>query len=242
MMRAAWEYFKFLLRGLPVPPDRDFGFLKPGMLVFDIGANMGNYAALFAKRGARVIAFEPQPFCSNFLRFRFMFSPKIKRVQAAVGEKETKMEMTVSSAHTLSSLNPEWIRKVNESERFKAHGQPDWKKKITVDVTTLDKAIAQYGVPDYVKIDVEGFEKSVLSGLHQKVSVVSFEFTFPELQQDAVDCVEHLAGLGNYRYVSLLDPSGKTTVDKATLLREIESLCAGGELSNGDIFAHLVNG
>lgn len=239
MIRAAWEYFKFLVRGLPVPPDRDFGFLEPGMLVFDIGANMGNYAALFAKRGAKVIAFEPQPFCFSFLRHRFRFNGNVKCVQAAAGEKESRMEMTVSSAHTLSSLNPEWIRKVNESERFKAHGAPAWEKKITVDVTTLDKAIQQYGIPDYVKIDVEGFEKSVLSGLHQKVKTVSFEFTLPELKQDAIDCVKHLAQLGNYRYVSLTD---QKMVDQATLLTEIETICAKGELSNGDIFAHLVNG
>jgi FkbM family methyltransferase len=241
MISAAWEYFKFLVRGLPVPPDRDFYFLKPGMLIFDIGANMGNYTALFAKRGAKVIAMEPQPFCFSFLRWRFLFNGKVKPVAAAVGEKESKMQMTVSSAHTLSSLNTEWIDKVNQSERFRQHG-PKWDRKIEVNVTTLDTLIATYGVPDYIKIDVEGFEKSVLTGLSRKVQCVSFEFTLPELKSDAVDCVKRLDALGHYEYVSLSDPSGKTRVNSTTLIAEIETVCASGELSNGDIFAHLVNG
>jgi len=241
MIRAGWEYFKFLVRGLPIPPDKDFAFLKPGMLIFDVGANMGNYTALFAKRGAKVIAFEPQPFCFDFIGFRFMFNRKVKRVQAALGERESQMEMTISTAHTLSSLNPEWIRKVNESERFRQHG-PKWDRKIAVAVTTLDKAIQKYGTPDYIKIDVEGFEKSVLSGLTQPVKTVSFEFTLPELKADALFCVDQLSKTGNYRYVSLSTTAGRTLVDSATLKQEIEAICATGELSNGDIFAHLDNG
>lgn len=242
MISAWWEYFKFIIRGLPVPPDRDFHFLKPGMLIFDIGANMGNYASLFAKRGAKVIALEPQPFCFQFMRLRFLLNGKVKLLRQASGEKEAKMQMTISSAHTLSSLNNEWIDKVNESERFKPHGQPTWNKTIEVTVTTLDNLIAKHGVPDYIKIDVEGFEKNVLAGLNQKVKCISFEFTIPELKQDAIACVRKLDSLGKYEYISLNDPSGKKRVNSETLVGEIETICASGELANGDIFAHLTNG
>jgi FkbM family methyltransferase len=239
-MKPLWEYFKFLIRGLPTPPDRDFHFLKSGMLIFDIGANMGNYAALFAKRGAKVIALEPQPFCYGFMRYRFLFNGAIKLIQAASGEREGTMQMTVSSAHTLSSLNTEWIKKVNDSQRFKQHG-PTWDEKIDVHVTTLDKLIGVHGTPDYIKIDVEGFEKNVIAGLSQKVRCVSFEFTFPELKTDAIDCIHMLDKLGRYDYVSLLDNSGATLVSSETIIGEIETLCNKGELSNGDIFAHLAN-
>lgn len=241
MISAWWEYFKFLVRGLPVPPDRDFDFLKSGMLVFDIGANMGNYAALFAKRGAKIVALEPQPFCFRFMKLRFTFNGRITLVQAASGEAETEMEMNVSSAHTLSSLNKDWIRKVNESNRFGEHN-PTWDKKIKVQVTTLDVLIAKHGVPDYIKIDVEGFEKNVLAGLNKPVKHVSFEFTLPELKGDAIACLHKLDSLGNYRYNSLNDSTGKNLVSRAELENEIETICASGELANGDIFAHLTNG
>jgi FkbM family methyltransferase len=242
MIKVCWEYFKFLIRGLPVPPDRDFHFIKPGMLIFDIGANMGNYAALFSNLQAKVVALEPQPFCYRFMRLRFMFNNKVKLIQAASGENKSVMQMTVSSAHTLSSLNSEWITKVNESERFKEHGQPTWNEKIEVEVTTLDLLIAQHGIPDYIKIDVEGFEKNVLAGLNKAVKIISFEFTLPELKNDAIDCIKKLDSLGKYEYVSLNDRTGIKRVSSDVIIKEIESTCALGELANGDIFAHLTNG
>jgi hypothetical protein len=36
---------------------------------------------------------------------------------------------------------------------------------------TLDRLIGQYGVPDFIKIDVEGYEKRVFMGLTQRVPV-----------------------------------------------------------------------
>lgn len=171
-----------------------------------------------------------------------MFNHNVQLIQAASGEQESKMQMTLSSAHTLSSLNREWITKVNESERFKKHGQPTWNKVIEVQVTTLDKLITRYGIPDYIKIDVEGFEKNVLAGLNERVKCVSFEFTLPELKDDAIACINKLDSLGKYEYISLNDPSGTKRVTRDGIIQEIEKISTAGELSNGDIFAHLTNG
>lgn len=240
MISVLWDYFKFLVRGLPTPPDKDFDMIKPGMLIFDIGANVGNYSALFLKRGARVIAVEPQPFCYRFLRLRFMFTRNVQVVAAGAGDSEGVMQMNVSSAHTLSSLNPEWVKKVNDSKRF-AQSQPKWNQKVDVLITTLDHLITKYGEPDYIKIDVEGFEKNVLSGLNFPAKCISFEFTLPELKEDAEACVDRLLSLGNYRFASLLDSNTTDTISGSELKNQINAICTLQSLANGDIFAYLSN-
>jgi hypothetical protein len=43
-------------------------FVKPGDLVFDIGAHVGDRVAAFRRLGARVVAVEPQPALVRTLR------------------------------------------------------------------------------------------------------------------------------------------------------------------------------
>ena len=49
--------------------DRLYGqFVRPGDLVFDVGAHVGDRLASFARLGARVVALEPQPALARVLR------------------------------------------------------------------------------------------------------------------------------------------------------------------------------
>lgn len=232
-----WEYFKYLIRGLPQPPAHDFNFLRPNMLVFDVGANLGNYANLFRQRETRVIAIEPQPFCYRFLHLRFLFIPLVRIIPAGAGSKPGTIAMTASTAHTLSSMNPEWIQKVNESNRFEG-SRAQWNKTINVPVITLDAVIEKFGKPDYIKIDVEGFEAQVLQGLSHPVPVISFEYTLPELKPDCIQCIEQLELLGNYRFKSVKSNSD-LYITAQELKEEIDILCGDHNLHNGDIFAFL---
>ena len=66
-------------------------------------------------------------------------------------------------------------------------------------VTTLDAAIQKYGIPGFVKIDVEGYEFDVLKGLGTQIPVISFEYT-PEMTADAIKCLERISQLGTYEF------------------------------------------
>src|ERR1044071_8810959 len=118
-MQALWDYFKFRVRGLPKPDAKPFEFIREGSLVFDVGANLGNYSALFLEKKAKVIAVEPQSYCVDFLKLRFRNNPSVKIIRCGLGAKEEEKELMVSSAHTLSSFNKEWVDGVNKTERFK---------------------------------------------------------------------------------------------------------------------------
>ena len=73
-------------------------------------------------------------------------------------------------------------------------------------VTTLDAAVAQFGVPAFVKVDVEGFEAEVLAGLSQPVRSGSIEFA-AEALETTFRCVDRLVRLADYRFQLSLQES-----------------------------------
>ncbi len=62
-------------------------------------------------------------------------------------------------------------------------------------VITFDDLVTNYGMPDFAKIDVEGYEYEVISGLTKKIPCLSFEFT-SEFFADSIKIMNHLANLG----------------------------------------------
>ncbi len=241
-LQALWDYFKFRVRGLPKPDAKPFDFIQPGALVFDVGANLGNYSAVFIEKKAKVIAVEPQSYCVDFLKLRFANNAAIKILHCGLGAKEEEKVLLVSSAHTLSSFNKEWVEGVNKTERFKPSNAV-WEKKEKIPMKTLDGLISKFGLPSYLKIDVEGYEKEVLRGLHQPVENVSFEFTIPELANDAVECVSLLTKIAAYEFLSIKEESGKEKwISSNEIEQEIRELEKSGKLLGGDIFARLLKG
>ena len=82
-----------------------------------------------------------------------------------------------------------------------------WESTAYVPVTTLDELVTTHGRPDFCKIDVEGYEPEVLSGLSQPLPVIQFEF-HGELMADAAACLDKLETLGMRRFNAILHPVG----------------------------------
>ncbi|MCL4857173.1 MAG: FkbM family methyltransferase, partial [Flavobacteriales bacterium] len=148
-------------------------FVKPGSLCFDVGANVGNRTALFLELGANVVMVEPQKECYQALEKRF---PNLPLVKKGLGEKESTEKLYVSDVSLISSFSKSHVDMMQE-DRFKG---ANWDKTIDIEMTTLDNLIKQYGVPDFCKIDVEGYEYDVLKGLSQPVKAMSLEYIVPE--------------------------------------------------------------
>ncbi|MEE9369172.1 MAG: FkbM family methyltransferase [Pontiella sp.] len=220
----------------PVAVDFYRQFINPGDLVFDIGANMGNRSKIFLKLGAKVVAFEPQKRCAAFLRSVLGKEKDFTLIEAAVGAEEGESEMLVSDVHVLSTLSKNWVEAVKESGRFASN---EWNEKQKVNVTTLDSALRKYGSPAFVKIDVEGYEYEVLSGLSDPVGSLSIELT-PETIQTTFKCIEHMSRLSDavFQYSSgeTMEFDFPAWVTKTEILDFLTKGVDGGILSWGDLY------
>ncbi len=167
-------------------------FISKNDLVFDIGANYGNRVKTFLSLNAKVIAVEPQRKCVKFLRA--MYSDAVI-LEKGVGAQPGQMDFYASENAALSTFSENWINKVKETNRFENAG---WQAPVKVQITTLDELILKYGVPAFVKIDVEGLEPEVLKGLNTAVGSLSFEYAVPENIGELSACLRRLKTLGNY--------------------------------------------
>ncbi len=168
-------------------------FVRPGDLVFDIGAHVGDRIGSFRRLGARVVAVEPQPLCSRAIREIYAGDDDVAVVAAACGASEGHVRFYVNSANpTVSTASAGFVEAADG-----ARGWQDqvWESAMDVPSTTLDGLIARYGTPAFVKIDVEGYEDSVLAGLSRARPALSFEFTTIE-RPVAQRCLDRLAALG----------------------------------------------
>jgi FkbM family methyltransferase len=160
-------------------------FCSKGDMVFDVGANVGWYTEMFLGIGAKVVAVEPSPDCAAKVR---QLRPRGRLIveNVAVGNAETVAPFFLcDDSDTHSTLSTEWIGVAGEVPRLAGKS---WSRVLNVPVTTLDHLVAKHGEPTFMKIDVEGFEREVLSGLSRMPRYLSFEF-ISEFLDAAVECV-----------------------------------------------------
>lgn len=158
--------------------------LPAGALSFDIGANVGDKSEALLKIGGRVVAFEPNRLVIPELRARCGNNPRWTLVETAMGSGSRIAILHAKRSHGQSSLAEDW-----EDGQVIAD--------FPVPVVTLDAAIECFGMPEYCKIDVEGWEPEVLNGLTRSINLISFEFHLDDKGiRNAKHCLERLAKLG----------------------------------------------
>lgn len=212
-------------------------FIRPDGLAFDIGAHLGDRTRAFATLGARVVAFEPQPHLRHWLSWLERKQTKVTIRAEAVGAEPGTATMAISQATpTVSTLASAWRQDIGKANLTFRHVH--WEERTEVTVTTLDTLIAEYGLPDFCKIDVEGFELAVLQGLSQPIPALSLEFVAGSLDLSC-DCVQRLIVLGDYEFNVILG-EGRTFLfdtwrDAPTLIQWLTQ--GAGGVSSGDIYA-----
>ena len=208
--------------------------LTDGALVFDVGANVGTMTQVFASVGAKVIAIEPNPDCVRHIELA-TDRKTVEVLQAVAGETNGLGVLHVSDRKDkMSSLSAEWRETVSKENRDYT-GM--WKRELTVPMITLDALIKRYGLPAYIKIDVEGYEEQVLKGLCQLPTLLSFEFNRLLLDPvwRALDSAIFDTARFNYTLVDPVKFELSEWTDREGIKEKIMSLGSGPGL--GDIFA-----
>jgi FkbM family methyltransferase len=149
-----------------------------------------------------VAAVEPQAACARVLDDVYGSDPGVMIVNKAVGDKSGSAEIMIGSVHQTSTMSREWQLAFSQVEN------PDvtWQATETVQVTTIDELINEFGIPSFVKIDVEGYEHAALQGLSRSVPALSFEFHSYQLNETFA-CIDTLARLGEVKLNFTLEES-----------------------------------
>lgn len=222
-------------------------FMKEGSTAFDIGAYGGARTDMLLEAGcSTVVAVEPVFEYWLRLKEKYKGDARVHALWCAAGAEiglgmlhihKAQWPNGVPMDSALSSMSEEWINSVEEHPEW-GLDRKDWSEEKRILVVTLDSLIESYGEPDFIKIDVEGYEKEVIRGLSKPVKALSFEFHSTLHMDWTEQAIDHLLKLGNYEFnfdiADTMELQSTSWFDKAELFWHILD-----KDIYGDIYARL---
>jgi len=130
-------------------------------LVFDIGLHRGEDSEFYLKKGFRVIGVEANPeLCAEAIE-RFaaeIQSGQLKVINKAIAQKHGRVKFYLNSKVSVwGTLNPEWAAR---NHRLGAEST-----ECEVEAITMAALVGEFGMPYYMKIDIEGNDLLAIEGL-----------------------------------------------------------------------------
>jgi len=172
-------------------------------LVFDIGLHKGEDTSFYLKKGYKVIAFEASPDLVAFCKNRF-------KDELAQGR------LHIVEGAITSELGPGPVR-FYKNEKATVFGtiRADWNRRneavgsggaiIEVNRVNIAACLEQFGIPHFMKIDIEGADTVVLNalkGFEERPAYLSIESNKVHLDEVQKE-LDVLTGLGYVRFMAV---------------------------------------
>ncbi|RZJ83096.1 MAG: FkbM family methyltransferase, partial [Chryseobacterium sp.] len=170
--------------------------IKPGMVILDVGANIGFHTLYFAEltgKSGKVVAFEPIDVNFKALQQNLALNefPHIMPVNKALGSENSTLHIHIDvNAHNPGAFN-----------LFE-----NGKKNTSINCVRADDFLkeSQISKVDFIKVDVEGFELEVFKGLaktlKQSHPIIFFEYDVNYQLKSQVDPKEIFYFLSEFAY------------------------------------------
>jgi len=179
-----------LMKKEPTPPSKN--------VVFDLGFHNGDDTAFYLHKGYKVIAVEADPTLAEDGMKRFTDAIKsgdLVLLNKAVSNEKGPVDFYINPLHSnLNSLTKEFAESVGGESRH-----------LQVEAISLSDLYAQFGVPFYIKVDIEGADPIVAKDLLrlEKPKYVSFETS--RTFYPTIFSALHLAGYTRFQLVNQLN-------------------------------------
>ena len=153
--------------------------------LFDIGANKGNYTLANINKYDKIVLVD-----ANYQLCKEMKLPDKCVIENCIVSSDKNVPFYINKdSDTISTASTFWI---NEG-RFSKNNS--WECHNNIPTMSIDDLVNKYGIPSYIKIDVEGYEKNVIKSMSKYYCELSFEWAEESLS-DIFDTITYLKDIG----------------------------------------------
>lgn len=153
-------------------------------LIYDVGMHVGQDTAFYLAKGFDVVAIEANPLLVKEAEIRFRHEieeGRLKILNIGVGEKEGMFPFYICAQYS------EW-----SSFDKDIGSRGGCKEVIDIQMVPFETLLERYGVPYYLKIDIEGHDFVVL----QRLALVSARPRYISIENGWPFILDHLVGMG----------------------------------------------
>ena len=185
-------------------------------LIYDIGLHIGTDTAHYLRGGARVVAVDANPTMCEAAERKFsdyVRTGQLTVINRGLAEHSGQLEFWVCDDKTeWSSFN----RSIASRDGARHHA-------VSVDCLPILDIVAEFGVPDYMKIDIEGNDRICIGGL---TPVTAPRYISIEMDDERGDeDIRRLAELGytNFKVICQNDGWRQATVRNLWFYQKLEA-------------------